>query len=98
MNKRNNLLIYIPRLSTSQYGNHFLRGDGASLWNNFFKDFFTNQDLTSFLKLKLFLMKRFHQTYENELQTSDTRSNSFLSIFSPERSFMKSSPTTKSSN
>ena len=30
-NTRNNLLIYIPRMFTSQYGNHSLRGDGASL-------------------------------------------------------------------
>ena len=54
-------------MSTSRYGNHTLRGDGASLWNKFFKDFFTNHDLTYFLKLKSFLMKRFLQTYENEL-------------------------------
>ena len=59
---RNNLLIYIPRMSTFQYRNHFLRGDGASLWNKFFKCFFPNHDLTSFLKLKLFLKKRFLQT------------------------------------
>ena len=51
-NTRNNLLIYIPRMSTSRYGNHSLRSDGASLWNKFFKDFFPNHDLTSFLKLK----------------------------------------------
>ena len=42
-------------------------------------------------------MKRFLQTYENELQTPDTRSNNFVSIFSPERSFMKCSPATQSS-
>ena len=59
---RNNLLIYIPRMSTSQYGNHSLRGDGASLWNKLFQDFFPNHDLTSFLKLKSFLMKQFQQT------------------------------------
>ena len=35
-NARNNLLVYIPIMSTSQYGNHFLRGDGAALWNKFF--------------------------------------------------------------
>ena len=34
-NARNNLLIYIPRMPTSQYGNHSLRGDGGSLWNKF---------------------------------------------------------------
>ena len=62
-NTRNNLLIYIPRMSTSQYGNHSLRGDGASLWNKLFKDFFPNHDLTSFLKLKSFLMKQFLQIY-----------------------------------
>ena len=39
-NTRNNLLIYIPRMSTCRYGNHSLRGDGASLWNKLFKDFF----------------------------------------------------------
>ena len=83
---------------TSQYGNHSLRGNGASLWNKFFNDFFPNHDLTSFLKLKSFLMKRFPQTYENELQTSRTRSNNFLSIFSSKRSFMKCSPATQSSN
>ena len=38
------------------------------------------------------------QTYENELKTSDTRSNNFLLIFSPERSFMKCSPATQWSN
>ena len=43
-------------------------------------------------------MKRFQQTYENELQTSDTRSNNFLLISSPKRSFMKCSPATQSSN
>ena len=97
-NTRNNLLIYIPRMSTSRYGNHSLRSDGASLWNKFFKDFFPSHDLTSFFKLKSFLMKRFQQTYENELQTSDTRSKNFLLIFSPKRSFMKCSPATQSSN
>ena len=66
-NTHSNLLIYIPRISTSRYGNHSLRDDGASLWNKFFKDFFPNHDLTSFRKLKSFLMKRFLQTYENEL-------------------------------
>ena len=64
---RNNLLIYLPRIAASQYGNHSLRGDGASLWNKFFKDFSPNHDLTSSLKLKSFLMKRFLQPYENEL-------------------------------
>ena len=44
-NTRNNLVIYIPRMSTSRYGNHSLRGDGASLWNKFFKDFFPSHDL-----------------------------------------------------
>ena len=34
-NTRNNLLIYIPRMSTSQYGNYSLRSDCASLWNKF---------------------------------------------------------------
>ena len=97
-NTRNNLLIYIPRITTSRYGNHSLRSDGASLWNKFFKDFFLNHDLTSFLKLKSFLTKRFLQTYENELSTFDTRSNNFLSIFSLERSFMKCGPATQSSN
>ena len=36
---RNNSLIFIPRNYTSQYGNHYLHGDCASLWNKFFKDF-----------------------------------------------------------
>ena len=85
-------------MSTSQSDNHSLRGDGAFVWNIVFKDFFPAHDLTSLLKLKSFLMKRFLQTYENELQTSDTRSNSLLSIFSPERSFMNCSPATQSSN
>ena len=66
-NTRNDLLIYIPRLSTSRYGNRSLRGDGASSWNKLFKYFFPNHDLTFFLKLKSFLMKQFLQTYENEL-------------------------------
>ena len=66
-NTRNDLLIYIPRLSTSRYGNSSLHGDGASLWNKFFKYFFSKPLMTSFLKLKLFLMKRFLQTYEDEL-------------------------------
>ena len=90
-NTRNNLLIYISRMSTSRYGNHSLRGDGASLWNKFFKDFFPSHDLTSFFKLKSLLMKRF-------LETSDARSNNFLLIFSPKRFFMKCSPATQSSN
>ena len=85
-------------MSTSQSDNHSLRGDGAFVWNIVFKDFFPAHDLTSLLKLKSFLMKRFLQTYENELQTSDTSSNSLLSIFSPERSFMNCSPATQSSN
>ena len=61
-NTRNNLLIYIPRMSTSRYGNHSLRGDGASLWNKFFKYFFPSHDLTSFFKLKLFLMKLYEES------------------------------------
>ena len=85
-------------MSASRYGNHSLRGDGASLWNKFFKGIFPSHDLTSFFKLKSFFMKRFLQTYGNELLTSDTRSNNFLLIFSPERSFMKCSPATQSSN
>ena len=64
-NTYNNLLI--SRLPISRYGNHSLGGDGASLWNTFFKYFFPNYYLTSFLKLKPFLMERFLQTYENEL-------------------------------
>ena len=52
-NSRNNLFLYIPRMFTS-------------LWNELFKDFFPNHDLTFFLKLKSFLMKRFLQTYKNE--------------------------------
>ena len=75
-----------------------LRGGGAFIWNKVFKDYFPDHDLTSLFKLKSFLMKRFLQTYENELQTSDTRSNSFLSILSPERSFMNCSSATQSSN
>ena len=43
-------------------------------------------------------MKRFLQTYGNELLTSDKRSNNFLLIFSPERSVMKCSPVTQSPN
>ena len=39
-NTRNNLLIYISRMSTSRYGNHSLHVDEASLWNKFFKKFF----------------------------------------------------------
>ena len=66
-NTSNNFLIYIPRMFTSQYGNHSLRSDGGSVWNKLFKDFFPNHDMTSFLKQKSFLMKRFLQTYENEL-------------------------------
>ena len=66
-NTRNNLLIYIPRMSTSRYGNHSLCGDGVSLWNKFFKDFFPSHGLICFFKLKSFLMKRFLKTYENEL-------------------------------
>ena len=60
-NTRNNFLIYSPRMSISRYGNHSLRGDGASLWNKSFKCFLSNHDLTSFFKLKSFLMKRFHK-------------------------------------
>ena len=60
-NTRNNLLIYSPRMSISRYGNHSLRGDGASLWNKSFKCFLSNHDLTSLFKLKSFLMKRFHK-------------------------------------
>ena len=66
-NTRKNLLIYIPRMSTSRNGNHYFHSDGASLRNKFFKDFFPSHDLTSFFKLKSFLIKRFQQTYENEM-------------------------------
>ena len=66
-NTRNSLLIYIPRMSTCRYGNHSLRGDGAFIWNKFFKYFFPNHDLTFFFKLTSFLMKRFPQTCKNEL-------------------------------
>ena len=66
-NTYNNLLIYIPRMSTSRYGNHSLCDDGACLWNKSFKDFFPSHDLTSFFKLKSILVKQFLQTYENEL-------------------------------
>ena len=86
-NTSNNFFIYIW-MPTSQYGNHSLCGDGASLWNKLFKDLFPNHDFTSSLKLKSFLMKGFLQIYKNDLQTSDTRSNNFLSIFSPEQSFV----------
>ena len=34
------------KFTTSRYGNHYLRGDGASLWNKLFKDFFQSHDLT----------------------------------------------------
>ena len=37
---RNILFNYILRFSTTQYGNRSLRGDGASLWNKFFKKCF----------------------------------------------------------
>ena len=50
-NTRKNLLIYVPKMSTSWYGNHSLRSDGASLWNKFFKDFVINHGLTSALEL-----------------------------------------------
>ena len=53
-NTRNSLLIYIPRMSTSQYDNHSLRGDGVFIWNKVFKDYFPDHDLTSLLKLKSF--------------------------------------------
>ena len=43
-------------------------------------------------------MKRFLQTYENEMLISDTRSNNFFSIFSPGRSFVKCRPAAKSPN
>ena len=42
-------------------------------------------------------MKQFLQTYENELQTFDQRSNNFFSIFSPERLIMKCRADTQSS-
>ena len=39
--KRNNLLIYIPRMSTLKYGSHFLRGVMVLLYGtNSFKIFF----------------------------------------------------------
>ena len=77
-NTRMNLLIYISRVSTSQYCNHSLHSDGASLCNKFFKYFFPNHDLTSFLKLKSFVMRRFLQINGNELYTSDMRLKIFL--------------------
>ena len=86
-NTRNNLLIYISRMSTSRYGNHSLRVDEASLWNKFFKKFFQTMIWLS-PKLKPFLMKQFLETYETELHTFDTRSSNFLSIVSLELSFM----------
>ena len=88
----------IPRMFTCQCGNHSLRGDGPSLWNKLFKEFFPSHDFTFFFKLKSFRIKRFLQTYKNKQYTSDTRSNNFLLIFSPEHSFMKCSPATKSFN
>ena len=75
-------------MSTSQYGNYSLCGDHASSWNKFFKDFFTNHDFTT----------NFLQTYENGLKISDTGSNNFFSIFSPDHSFIKCSPATQLSN
>ena len=81
-NTRNNLLIYISRMFTSQCGNHSLRGDGASLWNKFFKEFFPSHDFTFFFKLKSFRIKRFLQAYKNKQYTSDTHSNNFLLISS----------------
>ena len=42
-------------------------------------------------------MKQFLQTYENELQTFDQRSNNFFSIFSPEPLIMKCRADTQSS-
>ena len=86
-NTRNNLLIYISRMSASRYGNHSLRVDEASLWNKFFKNFFQTMIWLS-PKLKPFLMKQFLETYETELHTFDTRSSNFLSIVSLELSFM----------
>ena len=65
-------------MSNSQYGNHSLHGDGTSIWNKFFKVFFQNHDMTSFLKLFSFLMKQFLQTSENRLQTSDTFLDSII--------------------
>ena len=64
---RYNLLIYIPRMSASQYGKHYLRSNGSSLWNKLFKDFFQKYHLTSFLKLNSFLMKWFLQSCKNDL-------------------------------
>ena len=49
---RNNSLIYIPKMSTKQYGSNSLRGEGASQWNKFFKDYFQTNDFTSFYKLR----------------------------------------------
>ena len=54
-------------MSISQYVNPSLGEDGASLSNKLCKICFRKHDLTSFFKLKSFLMKRFLQTYEIEL-------------------------------
>ena len=86
-NTRNNLLIYISRMSTSRYGNHSLHVDEASLWNKFFKKFFQTMIWLS-SKLKPFLTKQILETYETELHTFDTRPSNFLSIVSLELSFM----------
>ena len=96
--RKNSLIYNNLRMSTSQYGSHSLRGDDASLWNKFFKDFFRNHDLTLLLKLRSIPMRWLLQTYENELITFDTFLNNFLSVSSPERFFMKCNPTIKSFN
>lgn len=52
-------IMYIPKISTNQYDRNSLHGDGASLWNEFFKDFFHNHDFTSLFKSHTFLNNPF---------------------------------------
>ena len=60
-NTRNNLLIYIPRMSTSQYGNYSLRSDCASLWNKLFIYLF----IYLFI-FNLFIVDKFYFTVQSD--------------------------------
>ena len=61
-NALNSLLIYISIMSTTQYGNHFVHHNGASLWNKFF--IFQNMIWLPSLNRTQFLWNDFYKVTE----------------------------------
>ena len=97
-NTCNNLLIYIPRMSTSRNSNHSLRGDGASLWNKFPTIiFFQTMIWRPSLNWNHFLWNNSYELTKMNCKLL-THTQAISSQFSLLRSFMKYSPATQSSN